>query len=265
MKLATGKYARVELIPDAADVIAASVGSVAALPYKGPGLSQDDAVQLVSKWAWRRDRFMRGAANDVKVALHNTKDQNFAGVWEGDLGKLGKLLTARPELQATLMVGDGPMAAPLPGGGELGDKWAIELARALDATTTDLAKVQQGGDIPFGFGSVSKLVAAPVVVGIIVGGAALAVIGTAAVWRYLDPELRAYVSGLNAAADAYDKRVQVFKATGKMPGPTPTEVSIAKQIKAQAAKETGQSLIYAGAIAGGLTLTAVGLAWVRGH
>lgn len=263
MKLETGKYARVELIPDAADVIATTLGAVATAPIKGPGLTQEDAVQLVSRWAWMRDRFMRGAAGDVKAALYDTKAGAFAGVFEGPVAELSKKLAARPELQATLVVGDGPIAAPLPGGGELGDNWGPELARALDNASTMIAGLPQAGDIPAGFASLSKLVAAPAIVGIIVGGAAIAVIGSVAVWRFLDPQHRSYVSGLNAAAKAYDQRVQAYKATGKMPPPTPTEVSMGEAIKNQSSDEVKKSLIYAGAIAGGLTLSAVGLSYLR--
>lgn len=261
--LDVGKLARVELVPDAADVIATTLGSFATAPFKGPGLGQDDAVQLVSRWAWMRDRFNRGASNNVKVSLYDTKAGKFAGIYEGSASSLAKKLEGRPELAATLIVGNGPLASPVPGGGELGDDWGPQLARAIDAETIAIADMPRGADVPLGFGSITKTIAAPVVVGIIVGGAAIAVIGGIAAWRYFDPEHRSYVSGLNAAAKAYDARIQTFKATGKMPDPTPTEVSMAKQIQEQAKKEQNKSVLMALGIAGGITLGAVGISYAR--
>lgn len=262
-----GNYAKVELVTGVGDTIATMMGTLASAPIDGPGLTQEDAVQLASLWAWRRDRFMRGASWEVKVSLSGkmkgSKTDAFHGVWQGSAAELAKLLTANPELRATLMVGDGPLSSPYPGGGKLGDDWGITLARALDRQTVKIAKARQGGVIPTGYASWTKSVAAPAVVGIIVGGAALAVVGSVAVWRYFDPELRKATAVLNAASSAYDARVQVAKQTGKMPPPSLIEEQTQGMISDLSREERNRSLLIGLGIAGGLVGGAVAIAAIR--
>lgn len=257
-----GDYARVELVGPAADFIAAAMGVLSTQPFKGPGLTQEDAVQLVSRWAWMRDRFMRGAAGNVRVALAE-KGGAFRGTWDGSLDALGKLLTADTRLSATLIVGDGPLVAPAPGGPGLPNDWAIRLGRALDGLTLTIAQSEQAGDIPAGFASITKTIGPAAITAIIVGGAALAVVGGVAVWRYFDPELRKHTSAIHAAAQAYDQRLQTLKATGQMPPPSQIELGAQSAVESASKDETRRSLVWAGAIAGGLTVGAVGIAAVR--
>lgn len=252
-----GTYAKVDLVPGVAEVIATAMGGLASSNVEGPGLTQEDCVQLVSRWAWYRDRMMRGSAGNIKVALYY--NGAFQRVWEGPIANLQKLL-ADGKCTARLITGDGPLVSPIPGGPGLGDDWAVQLAKAIDCTTTRIKKAKQGGDIPIGLASFTKPIVAPAVVAIIVGGAAVAVIGSVAVWRYFDPDLRKHVATVQGAVAAYDARVAVGKATGTMPPPSPLELGAKKAVEDAASTETTSSLLWGLGIAGGLTAGAVGLA-----
>lgn len=271
-----GQYAQVDMVSGVAETVAAMMGSLSGAPIEGPGLTQDDVTQLVARWAWRRDRIMRGAADNVKVALYSEQPHlgagaeqiaettyAFRGVWEGSTKDLNTKMGKDPTLRAHLIVGDGPIVSPYPGGKGLPDNWAALLGRALDNTTELINKAKKGGTVPAGYASFTQTVVAPLIVGIIVGGVAVTVIGTAAVWRYFDPDVRKQVAMLHAASAAFDARVQVAKQTGTLPPPSEIELGAKELVGNAAGEETKRSLLIAGGIAGGLTLGAIGLAWIR--
>jgi len=58
---------------------------------------------------------------------------------------------------------------------------------------------------------------APVVAAIIVAGAAVAVVGGVAAWRYFDPEVRREQARIAGAAAAYRERIRAWQDTGTMP------------------------------------------------
>ena len=252
-------YAKVDLVPGVAEVIATAMGGLAGASVEGPGLTQEDAVQLVSRWAWYRDRIMRGAhiGTNLKAALYYKG--KFQRVWEGEMKDLAAKL-ADGTFTARLIVGDGPITSPIHGGEGLGADWAAQIAKAIDCTTRKIKDAKQGGDIPVGFSSFTKPIVAPAVVAIIVGGVAVSVIGGVAVWRYLDPELRKHVATVQGAAQAFDARIQAYKQTGQMPPPSAIELGAKKAIEEAAGNEKSHSMWVGLGIATGITAGAVGVA-----
>lgn len=264
-----GNYAQVDLImggAPVADSVAVAMAVTSTLDVQGPGVAQDDAVQLVSTWAWIRERIMRGAADHVKAALYKIDKQSgklvFVDVYEGSEKTLYDR-ALKYGLEAKLVVGDGPMVAPYPGGAGLPNDYAIKLARALDNTTKKIADSKVGGAVPAGFSDMTQAVVAPVIVALIVGGVALTVIGSVAAWRYLDPDVRKNTAILHAASRAYEARIQAAKESGKLPDPSPLEVNALPTIEAASKQETNRTLLVGLGIAGGLTGAAVGVALLR--
>lgn len=249
-------YAKVDYVMGGGDVIAASVTAWAALPTEtGPGLDQGDATQL---------------ATDLSVIRHTATLEEIgcwaifdaAGAFRGKRYERLRMPDVPEGWQALPIVGDErlPSTTPLAGEG-LPKDWGRQLALAIDRTIEQIAKAKTAAGAPAGFGSLTVPIASPALVAIIVGGAALAVIGTVAAWRYLDPGLRTRIAEVRAAAKSYQDRLRVKNETGTMPPPSPIETSNADAVATAAGEREKSDWLWGAAAVGGITggslLTAV--------
>jgi hypothetical protein len=132
--------------------------------------------------------------------------------------------------------------------------WGRKLALAIDEVLQRLGKSEQGGDAPV-FPSAVALPMLPIIV--IVTGAAIAVIGSVAVWRFLDPDLRRDVVLVEDAARNYAERLGLWKTTGTMPPPSESEKAALSTVESLAKSRSGSDWMWGAGIAGGITLAAV--------
>lgn len=259
------KYARVIYSPAVADTVAAKMAGWAAMgglgPERGPGVTQDEAVQLVTNLSVLRHSAAMGV-NAGRFAVYGLSG-DFRGV---QLNPKAETLDAEYQT-AVPIVGDEPpppagLSSPYDPNLDPVANWPRKLVLAIDRVCTQIAKSEKGGSIPQGYGfdplppgvgGEGTLAAWPAIgiVAVIVGGAAIATIGGVAVWRYLDADVRTRTAEISAAGTAYQARLQVYQASGTMPPPGPLETANAKAIE-EAAKESSDKywLIGAAALAG---------------
>lgn len=253
------KYATVEFVLGAGDLLNVAIAGWATAGGTIPqaGLTQNDAVQFVTDLAALRHAATCGAVGEFAIFR--------GGKWVRNVWSLGFPDLSDGESSVPI-VGSERLSTASPGGGELGPHWGRDLALAMDQIMAELADARQAGEPPSGFGPVGIVVpaAAPAVVAIIVGGVALGVIGTAAAWRYLDPELRTRAAEVRAAAKAFEGRLRVLRDTGTMPPPSELEKANAEAVRETASTRRNRDWAYAAAAVGGLAVGTMGVAWIRG-
>lgn len=242
------RYAKVDWSPGGSELIAVSLGVTAAadssnVPNPGGTVAKDDLVQLATGMALFRDSNMIGARGLARVACFD-KSGSLISVVSVDPNdpKLPKACTSYYTI-----AGDGPIVS-VKGGTGLPDDWGAQLARATDNCLRRVAASKQTDGA--GGGLVTPVLA-PVVAAIIVGGAALAVVGGVAAWRWLDPELRRDVAQTQVAASQFSARLQALRETGTLPPPGPMETSVAKRIATLSSDESKRGLLLGVGIAGG--------------
>lgn len=250
-------YAKVDWSPGGSEIIAVSLGVTAAAdgstgPNPGGTVAHADLVQLATGLSLFRDSNMIGARGLARVACFNKL---------GSLIGVSRVNPIDPKLPKECtsfytIAGDGPIVS-VKGGAGLPDNWGAQLARASDNCLRRIGKSKQTDGS--GGGMVTPALA-PVAIAIIVGGAALAVIGTVAAWRYLDPDLRRDIAQTQVAASAFSARLQALRETGTLPPPSPVETGVAKRIATLSSDETKRGLLYGGAVAGGVVAVA-GAGW----
>lgn len=269
------KYARVTFNPLAAEIVAAKLTGWAAMgaagPARGPGLTQDEAVQFVTELAILRHS-----------AACGLRRQQYA-VYDASSGMLDTVLWSQP-----LVSIDGKHIIPIVGDespppvGLRGDyspsldptkTWPRDLVLAIDNLLRQLKRAELGGSVPAGYGLEpppggpgGEVVTAawPLpIVAVVVGGAAIAVIGTAALWRYLDPEVRNRAAVIRAAAKSYEQRLQVLATTGTMPPASSIETSNAAAVVEMAKTQAGLYWGYGAAAIVGIGGGAAFVSWLR--
>lgn len=237
------RYARVNAKVGFAQAVAVKLAVADKLSIgKGPGLSQDEATQVVADLAWARDVVMYG--RPARVAAF----------------KDGRLVSSdyyRAEADENVpMVGDAPKRQIVPPSPGLPDDWGITLSNACDRVLGMVAAAETSSQIPIGY-SLPIPAAFPVVAGLIVGGLAVTVIGAVAAWRYLDPQARTSLALVEASSTAYRSRIASFAETGKMPPASELEQNTAAMVKELAEKGRSAGFLSGALVAGG-ALAAIG-------
>ena len=273
------KYARVAYQPPVAELIAARIQGWAAMAdtiERGPGLAQDDAVQFVTDLAMMRHYATNGARRwrwaifSSAGNLDRVMEAENAPEGFGRATRSGGLVHEDGRTALPVVGDERYTAAPTPGGdGELGADWGRTLALAIDGTIGKLANAERSGTVPQGYGGPfpggarPQPGAAPAVVAIIVGGAAVAVIGTAAAWRYFAPQVRQQAAAVRAAAKAYQARLEAMAAAGQYIAPSPLETLNANRVREAAGEASSRNWLIGGAAVGGIAGGAAGMAYLR--
>lgn len=252
-------------LPAHAEMVVARITSWAAMGdpvSRGPGLDQGDATQVAAHVAYLRHLCAFGDGWD-RMAWY--QDGRFYGVRTvGSAAPVDRLRTAR----GYPVIGEEPFRKPPFGSSSLGDDWPHQLAMACDTVLRRLTKAETADAVPRGWGGEFPGGAEPIPGGIglggiaiIVAGAAVGVIGTAAAWRYLAPEARIEIASIAAAARAYETRLQLQIQSGVELPPGPIETAQAERVRRAAS--TAQSHMYTigaavvGGLGGGMALAAV--------
>jgi hypothetical protein len=245
----------------------ASAGRAAFALLEGPagGLTQNQAVQLVTWLAGLRDRI--AAPGFAQIATWNAAGQSM-GLREafGTAGVQAVLADVKARhLSALYVAGDKPFFQPHAPDGPLHDnpRLGIKYATALDNIMVRIGKAEQGGEVPatvqLGQWQIAALVA------VVVTGAALAVIGTVAAWRYLDPDFRRDALIVHDAAQLYSARLDVFERTGQMPEPSELETQAGPTVERLASERSKTGWIVGAAVGGGVLAGTVILGLVSGR
>jgi len=246
---AAWKIARVEYsIAQAGSAIGLLAGVGA---ERGPGLDQADAIQVATHLALLRHGVL--GADLAKVAVY---EQAAAPAW--NTFTMGRFL-------GTFAPGQGPKNAyriPIvgterlwtrPAGPGLPVDWSRVLALAIDEVLARIAKAESGASQPSGERSTADLQVLPLgILTVIVGGAAAVIIGATALWRYLDPALRADIAAIEQAGSDYKKRLHLLKTTGVLPAPSENEKSLADRVEARSKTQIPGRWVLGGSIAGGV-------------
>jgi hypothetical protein len=263
------KYARVTYDAATAGIVAAKLVGWAAMggagAERGPGFTQNEAVQFATFLAYMRH----------SIASNGGQWGWFAQYGPGDRFLGTELIPTHPGwthvAQSYLpIVGDEPVPPWRPAFREVWSEsnpsptWGKQLVLAIDRVLTQIAHSEQGGEVPLGYGPQlpgegAVTAAFPVLGALIVGGVAVTVIGAAAAWRYLDPQVRVRAAEVTAAARAYQNRLENAAASGVMAPPSPLEVANAAAVGAaadeQAARYWGYGAAALAGIGGGAALS----------
>ena len=219
------------------------------------GMTHADAVQVAVGLAQLRDMVTvpRGrtvaiyrGGRFVRCELYATPEQ---------LAKLD----ADPALSWVPIVGTTPLQSPPVGQSlvQLGEQqgvpsvtahvpsdWGRQLALAIDGVLGDIADTRAGAQA-FEVPTMQPALALPIVA-LIVGGAAVAVVG-------------AKTEAIAAASTAYSERLQVFERTKVMPPVSAIEEGAAAAVIEAAKSETSAAWYVGGGVAGGVALTTLAL------
>lgn len=251
----SGKAVAVDWIPGLQYTIAVALETYAA-GDPSAGLAEADAVQLATGLSVLRSI----VSQPYGAGLFATYDQK---------GRfLGERFADSAQLQAwyekgitpTAVVGDNALS-PNPAGEGVPADWSRQLALACDQCNHMVAKARTGPNIG------GPIVASPVLalpaMTVIVTGAAVAVIGATAAWRYLDGEARAQIAAVEKAAEAYQARLEVYQSTGAMPPASEMETAAAGVVKTLSDKRRANRWYWAGAAVAGGGVAIVGTAALR--
>jgi hypothetical protein len=240
-------WALVDYSSAAADAAWAAMLAEAPIVTEGPGLTQNDAVQIVANVAATRDLV---GNFQCRTIVEYTHAGVAVAVWEVYGVYAAHTLTGQIIQRGNVyifVVGDAPLQKYGPGGfSQPGDQtasdptmaqiladispvWGMKLALALDEVVARIGKAQIGGAPP---GSIDQVIAPALgTTAVIVAGVAIAVIGSLAAWRYLDPDLRASALMIKAAAESYAERLQTYAQTGTMPPASEVEKDAAPTVQ----------------------------------
>ncbi len=271
------KYARVDFDAQTALAVGAKLIGWAAMgslgPGRGPGLTQSEAVQFAASLASLRhvaassDEWSRVAVYGPGGQYRGTRIVNASSDWSEEETYL-PIVGESPLPSAIGLFGGTHWTSatyadrPLPG-------WPRLLCLATDRLLTQIAQAEQGGEVPEGYGAEPILggyqpAALPIgAIAVIVGGAAVAVIGGLAVWRYLDPDVRIRAAAIDASLRSYQARLATAQVTGIMPDASPIEIANAAAVKAAADEQQQRYWLIGAAGVLGIAGGAAGLAYVR--
>ncbi|MHC4218174.1 MAG: hypothetical protein ACYSU7_06915 [Planctomycetota bacterium] len=246
------KFARVEFDASSAGAVFSKLVGWAAMagagPDKGPGLTQNESVQFAAQLASLRTAIAR-SGKSIELAAYDGENRFVRTLIATPESELD------PDLHYFPIVGTDPV--PAANGGELGKRWGADLVLAIDRLLAQIAKSERAGEAPAGYGAAPMPgimpAALPVAaIAVLVGGAAVAVIGTAAVWRYLDPEVRTRAAAVTSAAQSYQARILAAQTTGVMPPPSPIEVATAEIVQKAAGEQRTRYYLYGAAALAGI-------------
>lgn len=236
------RYARVGYRLGYGSLVAAKLQVGGTLPIgEGAGVVQVEADQLAATFAYSRDWCMWGGATHAAV-FHK-------GAYVGEEPPPN---VSPAELDIVPVVGDAPYNYIAPGGKGLPENWGLLLGVACDYVLGKVRTAKRSSEIPLGWSMMVPTALGGGIVAIIVGGAAVAIVGAVAAYRYLDPDARAAMATVATAAQLYQARLEVLKKTGKLPDPSPIETSQAEAIKKLAGKGSANGWMLGGAVLGGL-------------
>lgn len=248
------RYARVQMRVGAAQLLAVQLtaGGAVTPVGSGPGVRQDDAVQLVTDLAVARSVVTWGTFTESWVY----KGGKFLG-----RGTPGRTVAAGEE--SIPVVGVEPLAQRVPPGKGAPDDWGITIALACERAIDAIADSQRSAELPLGYSAFGVPAALPLpLAAVIVGGVAASVVGAVAAWRYLDPEARHQLAAIEAASVAYRTRIAAWRETGTMPEVTAIEQTTAEAVTKLASKTRTSGWLIGAGVAGGVALGAGAAAWV---
>ncbi len=251
--------ALVEYDPMSAEAAFAALRMLPAV--KGPGLSQGDAIQVVTQLSVLRNQVV-----DVARFALFTKTAQLSEVvtpiTEKQIAEVGDWPAITGGAVIPIAGGDDLRNAQ-PGGVGLPKSWGSDLALSLDRLMQKIADAEKGPNIPVGFSEAQKSFALALpIVAVIVAGVAVATIASVSAWRYLDPSTRLAITQVKEAGQNYRDRIQVFNDSGKMPPPSDAEIQ-AKAIVAQLSGERRKhDWIYGAGIGGGVTAFVLAAAYI---
>ena len=255
------QWARVEYDPGVAQAVFARLalfGGADSSPLSG--MSGGESVQVAAYLSALRDTV---ASWDTKTGgpygtIAIFQDGHGEKVLEGTTNYLSGYFSSGLQKGTVVVpiVGDAPFRSFATSATDVNPspKWGKKLALACDELLQRFGKSDQGGDVP---AQVSNTALPLVPLVVIVTGAALAVVGSVAVWRFLDPELRRDMVVVENAARSYAERLGMWKTTGTMPPPSPAEEDALSTIEGLAKARGQTDWLWGAGIAGGITLAAL--------
>jgi hypothetical protein len=249
------EWVRVDFNQAQADIVWNTVEVVPLTPE--PGVSQNDAVQMVCELAMLRD--LVAAPMCARFAVYGGSDPTLEGFYdECGYNQIFQALNKVSNSGASVvhMYGDAPLTDPaMFRSSNPTSKWGMKLALALDQSMVLLSRsmqdAQEQAQVLQGFAPQAIIAA------IIVTGAAVAVIGSIAAWRYLDPQWRTDSLLVRQAAEDYGARLTAWQATGTMPPPSETEKTAVPTVERLGAARSGTDWGMGAAVGGGFLVGTV--------
>lgn len=256
-------WARVSYTPVAAQ---AALAALALSPEAhGPGLSAGDAVQVAAYLATLRDvvatfnpmtggpgaQILEYDKSNKQVCIYNVNAQQAVDVEDHitSKGNRGVLLVGDAEFYGwstqPATRADGIQVGPV-------DAWGKKLALALDQVLEKIGSAEQGPNIPVGMAQAVNAAIPLAALAVVVTGAALAIIGAVAAWRYLDPDFRRDALAIKTAAENYAQRLNIMTTTGQMPPPSENEKSAAQAVESYAKERSTTDWLWGAGIFVGL-------------
>lgn len=249
------RMAPVYYLPAHAEMVVARITSWATMGdvvVHGPGLDQGDATQFAAHMAYLRHVCAFGKQWD-RFAYYS------GGQFAGVRTTAQPMPRSRADMTGYPIVGEEPFIRPPFGSSGLGDDWNRQLALACDTVLRRLAKAETADAVVPGWGGEFPGGAQPIPGGIgvggiaiIVAGAAVGIIGTAAAWRYFAPEARIEAASIAAAARAYEVRLRAQMESGVELPPSPIEQAQAERVRQAASQSQTNNYIVGAAAIGGL-------------
>lgn len=225
------------------------------------GIKHDELVQVVAYGAYLRDACQWGGTAQLAWFDDSGKFVMFTDTVTG-AGQ--KKFAERRKLHPIPIFGANAYGSNFEGGGDLGKNWGRSLAQAMDATLSDFARLERSTELPTTITGERLPVIAPAILAIIVAGAAVATIGTTAVFWHFTSDILDHAITVYGASRAYEARVMTFQKTGVMPDPTPVEIGAKKAIEARAGKGREEGWTAAALIGGGTAAASLVAAAVWG-
>jgi hypothetical protein len=262
-------WARVDYSSTASNAAWAALAAQAAITSQGPGIGQADAVQMAAEFAATRDLVANWQCRTI--AEVTTPAGKPVAIWKAygvtEAFQIMDGINQRGNV-GMFIVGDGPLLQYGPGGfsgpndtsttdanaaqilASISPKWGQKLALALDQVLAQIAIAPQGAAPP----ATASEIVLPVVAttAIIVSGVAIAIIGSVAAWRYLDPDLRASALLIRQAAADYAERLGVYAQTGTMPPASDIEKQAAPTVQSMSSSRSKTDWLWGGAVVGGI-------------
>jgi hypothetical protein len=223
------------------------------LPDSGeaPGLDQGDAVQLATHLTLLRGICLAGTAGNPQVAWFNLLDQFVAMGFH-------QLVPPAGAFYKVPVYGPEHYRPPRYGSGQLGLRWSLDLALALETVLRELVDTERGPNVVPAYQVPHGLEAGHV--SILVSGLAVRIVKNEAAWRYLWTGLRTDCAYVISAAEAFETRLRAMEGNGVEIPPTPIELAAAGVVRQRARiARTRDALIGGGTVAGasiGITLLA---------
>lgn len=269
------RMARVTYLPSHADFLVARVIGWASMGdpvSRGPGLDQGDAVQFVTHMAYLRSAAACGI-EPYQRACYLSPGGAFLGVrTAGQPPPRSRYLPPRGSDRLVMLpvYGQEPITRPAYGSGQMGEQWPADLALACDTVIRRVAKAEQGPEVVPGWGGEFPGGAEPIpggigvgAISVIVAGAAVAVVGSFAAWRYFSPDVRIEAATVAAAARAYETRLRAMVTNGVELPPSPIELASAERVRTAAKQSRDNQMMIGAGVVAGVGATATLLSYIR--